>query len=344
MSESQLTTAEAIEKFQNDFTAKRATSTANRYERELRQFAEWLEAEHPEASLVEPETLEGGDGIGDDNLIERWLLTFTPDPNDDEDDGYAPNSIQNKRAALNSFYRELWGEDGPNPAESVHPGSWSHVKQGTKKSQAAREGVVFIEMDEIKKMAENAPAPRFRNGLIIRLLAQTGIRRGELCNLRVKDVDNDKRSIKVRGEKTSTNRTVYYQDNLANDMHTWLTVRRDTYVGSGDSDWLFPTNNSPQIGGWRVGEIVRDAAKAADVQETLYTDKNGNPKYKVTAHTLRHSYAVECVRSGMDIVRLATLMGHYKQNGEPAVSTTKKYLKFKESDRAEAAREHGPRV
>ena len=43
-------------------------------------------------------------------------------------------------------------------------------------------------------------------------------------------------------------------------------------------------------------------------------------------HTLRHSYAIHLVRSGMDLRRVQLLLGHSNLN------TTQIYLQFKDED------------
>jgi len=57
---------------------------------------------------------------------------------------------------------------------------------------------------------------------------------------------------------------------------------------------------------------------------------------RITAHVLRHSFAVNCVREDMDTRRLQVLMGHAK------IETTERYLQMANKDIRDAYRHHGP--
>jgi len=71
----------------------------------------------------------------------------------------------------------------------------------------------------------------------------------------------------------------------------------------------------------------------------MYEDASGNPRWKVSAHTLRHTYARFAVtgENGIDLAQLAELMGHRDKQGDPNISTTKKYLSFLEDDLKESS-------
>ena len=68
----------------------------------------------------------------------------------------------------------------------------------------------------------------------------------------------------------------------------------------------------------------------------MSTDAAGNDRRKVTAHVLRHSFAVQSIKNGTDTPRLQELMGHSE------IETTERYLKFANNDLREAARRYGP--
>jgi integrase/recombinase XerD len=67
----------------------------------------------------------------------------------------------------------------------------------------------------------------------------------------------------------------------------------------------------------------------------MYEDAADNPRWKVTAHTLRHSFAVQSLKNGMDIRFLSKLMGHEN------LETTKKYLRVTNDDTKEMVRRYG---
>lgn len=80
---------------------------------------------------------------------------------------------------------------------------------------------------------------------------------------------------------------------------------------------------------------MKQAAEDAGLQAHVHTDAAGNDRGKVTAHVLRHSYAVQCIKNGMDTRRLQKLLGHSK------IETTERYLQFANDDLRDAARKYG---
>ena len=81
--------------------------------------------------------------------------------------------------------------------------------------------------------------------------------------------------------------------------------------------------------------MVKKAAQSAGLQAHVHTDASGNDRGKVTAHVLRHSFAVQSIKNGMDTRRLQKLMGHSK------IETTEQYLQFANDDLRDAARKYG---
>ena len=76
-----------------------------------------------------------------------------------------------------------------------------------------------------------------------RILYHTGLRRTELTETRVEDIDTDERALKLRANKTHQNRTVYYQSELDTLLSRWQNVQRKALATAG-SNYLFPTSHS----------------------------------------------------------------------------------------------------
>jgi integrase/recombinase XerD len=223
--------------------------------------------------------------------------------------------------------------DVDNPTEDLDVSGWQQLKNDTRKEQELKE-VHYLEPEEIRQLTENVGAESLRNELIIRLLYQTGLRRAELAETRVEDVDKENRTINIRAPKTHLNRTVRYQPNLDALLTRWLNVNREALATAG-SPYLFPTSHSERIAPEYVNQIVKDAAEAAGLQDEVFTDANGRSRSKVTAHTLRHSYAVQSLKNGMDTRTLQKLLGHAQ------IETTEKYLRLSKEDVLDAARQYG---
>jgi integrase/recombinase XerD len=331
-----MNTETLLTEFRSRQETKKADSSARSYAHTAKVWAEWLaepgakDFDHNSRERSSKELWEGT--TGDLQVFLRQQLQS----------GLTGGTVQNRRWHITILYDELeemkreggYGiPDFENPAEDLDVSDWQTLKVKPKKQQESKE-LDYLEPQEVKKLYENAPSPTLRNELIIRLLYQTGLRRGELSETRLEDVNTDERAIKVHAEKTHLNRTVYYQPSLNSLMTRWVNVERKSLSTAG-SEYLFPTFKTDQIKPAQIGRTVRKAAEAAGLQSVLYTDASGQEQVKITAHILRHSFAVQSVKNGMDTRRLQMLMGHAK------IDTTERYLKFAEDDLKDAVRHHG---
>ncbi|ADQ67573.1 tyrosine-type recombinase/integrase [Halogeometricum borinquense] len=304
-----------IDTFQQHVSVKQTEGTANRYASAIRRYRDWLDERG----------VEFGDANQDD--VESHLLDLA-------DEDYAKGSLKIARAGIAKFYDEMYDY---NPVEDVSIGSWTAVKKGSKKSQSLRDDVHYLTPDEVQQLVDNVHSPpKLRNELIIKMLFQTGMRRGELCKVKLHDVNREERSIRIHADKTHSNRTVYYQPSLSTPLNIWIDAERNGVLTADDSPHLFPTQKAEHIKPNSVSRIVREAAEEAGIQEVMYHDKGGRPKRKITGHTLRHSFAVAALKNGMDVRTLQKLMGHAD------IETTQMYLDLADDDVKTKARQFGP--
>ncbi|WP_049996071.1 tyrosine-type recombinase/integrase [Halococcus sediminicola] len=259
-------------------------------------------------------------------------------------DDYSVSMVKMRRNAVSKFYGELAdmqaeGFDVPtapeNPTDELDISDWSALRKGTEKSQALREDIHSITPEEVQAICEHVRDPPLRNELLIRLAYQTMLRRGELVQIRLTDIDREERSIKIRADKTHLNRTVYYQPSLNFLLDQWIDIYREGYAKS-DAGYLFPTHRSEYINDHTFNRIIQQSAEDAGIQEHLYTDHGGKDHMRVTSHTLRHTGAVQSLRNGMDVRTLQKVLGHSK------LDTTERYLDIATTDVRDMTRKYGP--
>ena len=147
---------------------------------------------------------------------------------------------------------------------------------------------------EIKKIIY-AP-DNFKHRCIIKTLAQTAMRRFELVNLDVRDVDFKRKVIYIREGKGGKSRTIPTTDELLGDLKHLISRRK--------SGPVFANAKGDKLSVRQVNRIVAEAGQKARVE-------NPNPKYKnITCHLFRHSFAREWKKKGGSIETLAKILGH----------------------------------
>ena len=125
----------------------------------------------------------------------------------------------------------------------------------------------------------------------------TGMRFGEIANLRWADVDLFQGIIMLRNTKSGKNRPAY----MTPDIQKMLAAR-----GPGDPEKLvFPARGTDNKPHYMVSHVYYDTVKK------LFNSGISDKKQWVNFHTLRHTFASWLVEKGTDIYLVKDLLGHY---------------------------------
>ena len=153
----------------------------------------------------------------------------------------------------------------------------------------------YLKPAELKKVIYGCDS--FRDRCILKTFVQTGIRRAELSGLDVRDLDLERRRLRVREGKGAKERLIPVTEELASDL-AHLIGRRKTGP-------LFLSLRGLAISTRSLNRIVTEAGRRAEV-------KNPNPKYngQLTCHLFRHSFARVWKAKGGSIESLAKILGH----------------------------------
>ncbi len=127
-------------------------------------------------------------------------------------------------------------------------------------------------------------------------LYSAGLRRSELCRLKVADIDSQRMMLRVERGKGGVDREVPLSQKL-------LETLREHYRWIRPKTYLFPGT----INNWRVDKPITPKVVWMAVREA--TERAGIHK-RVTPHTLRHCYATHLLESGADLRTIQLLMGH----------------------------------
>lgn len=159
----------------------------------------------------------------------------------------------------------------------------------------------FISRDKLNEIftSFNDSNLDIRNRLVIELLYATGLRVGELVNIKIKDIDFGAQSIKVLG-KGSKERYVFYNNTTKEVLKKYLVVRKK--LQKKENDYLLLNDK---------GTPIKEASVRKIIQTTLM--KCGI-KSKITPHTFRHTFATDLLNQGLDLVNVKELLGHASLN------------------------------
>jgi len=297
---------EILEQFEKRRSRNSSEATVGIYSRQIRDWRRWL-ADCRNKDLWKAETMD----------LRVRIESMS-------DAGKAPSTITKQVSAVSKFYQDCKKmaerfdmPDVPNnPYEGLDSEDKRLLRGDTKKKEAMEDSegdeYPYLEPEKISRLVENVPSPRLRNELIIKLLYNCGFRRGELAKAKIEHIDREDRSIYIPPRKSPDWRNVAYdEDYLGFQLDQWLDYGgRDSMTYAEESEYLFPTNSGEHISGVAMNRMVRKAAKSAGLQEVIDEYVDGRKMHKVTAHTLRHSFAMQSINSGIDIKTLQTLLGH----------------------------------
>jgi len=153
---------------------------------------------------------------------------------------------------------------------------------------------VILSPDEVRRLIDSARTLAQRAMLMT--MYSAGLRRAELCRLKVADIDSQRMMLRVENGKGGVDREVPLSQTL-------LETLREHYRWMRPKTYLFPG----MAGNFRVDKPITAKVVWTAVREA--TQRAGIRK-RVTPHTLRHCYATHLLESGADLRTIQLLMGH----------------------------------
>jgi site-specific recombinase XerD len=151
-----------------------------------------------------------------------------------------------------------------------------------------------LSQDEVARLIDSAQSLMHRAMLMT--LYGTGVRRAELCQLKVADVDSKRMVIRVRNGKGGRDRDVLLSDKLLETLREyWRWMKPKTYLFPGTvKNWRADVPITAKV----VWTAVNEARKRAGIEK------------RIAPHTLRHSFATHMLEAGADLRTIQVLLGH----------------------------------
>jgi len=159
---------------------------------------------------------------------------------------------------------------------------------------------VILNHHELKELF--AAPTLLKQRVVLTLIYSAGLRGQEVINLKISDVDFERRTIHIRQSKYKKDRIVPLADSMAVGLKKYLKAENPHI-------WLF--NGKEPDGRYSVrglSWVMRENLKKTSITKD------------VNLHSLRHSYATHLLEQGLNIVTLKELLGHAE------ITTTMIYL------------------
>jgi site-specific recombinase XerD len=160
--------------------------------------------------------------------------------------------------------------------------------------RASRRLPIILTQEEAVRLIDSA-SNLFHRAMLMTLYS-TGMRRAELCHLKVEDIDSDRMIIHIRHGKRNRDRDVPLSPKLLETLREyWRWMQPKTYLFPGTKNgWRADKPITPKV----LWEACREAAQAAGITKD------------VPPHLLRHSFATHLVENGADLPTVQLLLGH----------------------------------
>jgi site-specific recombinase XerD len=146
-----------------------------------------------------------------------------------------------------------------------------------------------ISLEEVQSIIKNTN--NIKHKCIVSLLYSAGLRRNELLNLKLEDIDSKRMVITVKNGKGNKDRLTILSQSVLNDLRIY-------YAAWKPKVYLFEGPKGDKYSPESVLKIIKTAAKKGGIRKNI------------TPHMLRHSFATHLLENGTDLRYIQVLLGH----------------------------------
>jgi integrase/recombinase XerC len=217
------------------------------------------------------------------NQVRAWIVSLS-------DEGISNSSINRKISSLKSFYKFLL----KTKQIETSPLLKHKALKAPKKLQ-----IPFSEKEldlVLNQIVYSNDFDGIRDKLIVDLFYTTGIRRTELINLKLQNIDLSNGTLKVLG-KRNKERIIPILPVVENQIKIYLT-ERSGLQRIVDEEYFFLLLKGVKLNDSFVYRLIN------------YYFSNVSEKVKKSPHILRHTFATHLLNNGADINSVKELLGH----------------------------------
>ena len=180
-------------------------------------------------------------------------------------------------------------------------------------------------VDQLLASPQGDSATGHRDRAMIDLLYATGLRVGELINLRISDLDAAEGTIRVLG-KGNKQRLVPVGRHALESVECYCGQERSSLLKGRISPYLFITARGTRMTRQGFWKLLKGHGRAAGIFNNL------------SPHVLRHTFATHLLEGGADLRSLQAMLGHAD------IGTTQLYTHVARSRLRQTIDEHHPRA
>ncbi|GGX09994.1 tyrosine-type recombinase/integrase [Aquimarina muelleri] len=254
------------------FEKQYSKHTVIAYEADLKSFLEFYQEEYAALTIQEANYSQ----------IRSWIVKLV-------EAGVSNRTINRKISSLKTYYKFLLKIEEIDKSPLVkHQALKVSRKLQIPFSQQEVEDVLLT-------LTDDHNFESIRDRLIVELFYATGIRRIELVDLKLSDIDMSKGQIKVLG-KRNKERYLPLLSSVQETVRKYLAVRKTLVVQ--EASFLFLTKKGVKIYETLVYRIINSYFSKA------------SSKVKKSPHILRHSFATHLLNEGANLNAVKELLGH----------------------------------
>jgi integrase/recombinase XerC len=272
---------EAIQRFTDYVSSERrlAEGTVRYYISEVERFGRYLYSQ--DIHLIEEISAQD---------VRSWQMSL-------REEGEAAGTVTKQIAALRAWFKFLRkkGYTDTDIMVKITP------------PKRAKRLPIFFREDEVEQIYDDI-YPNDYDGeldkLVLRMLYETGMRRSELANVTLGNINLDELTIKVRG-KRNKERIIPIEDELAHNISRFIALR-NTMVK--ELKVKKPTvANTDRLLVNSKGRVVSDGMIYLIVEKYMAPRSNAE---RTSPHVFRHTFATHMLNEGANIDAIKELLGH----------------------------------
>ena len=201
---------------------------------------------------------------------------------------YKSKSISRMISSMRSFFKYL-------KVENVISNNPMTLISNPKLEKKLPKYLTINEVEKILNVPDMNDKIGIRDAFILELLYVSGIRVSELVNIKLNDIEESQRRIKILG-KGNKERYVLYGSRCSELLKKFISVRSNFL--KYPNDYLILSKTGRKINTREIRNIINRIKTKAGIS------------ISISPHTFRHTFATHMLNEGADLRAVQELLGH----------------------------------